>query len=374
MILELKREYQICNRCVMDTTDPEIKFDESGNCNHCTDSINMLHKVYFIEPETKKDNLNRIVDQIKKEGKNKTHDCIIGLSGGVDSSFLAYVAVKELKLRPLAVHLDNGWNSELAVKNIENIVNKLGIDLYTHVIDWSEFKDLQLAFLRASVLDIELLTDHAIGEAIYRLSKKFRLKYFLSGFNCQSETIMPAGWLYQYKMDSLNIKDIYNKNGGTRKLKTFKFINFYQYLTFGKNRMNLIPLLNNIDYQREKAIATLERELDWRNYGNKHDESVFTKFYQGYILPKKFNIDKRRAHLSSLICSDQITREKALKELELPVMNEVELNLNYFFKKLDLRKDEFEQILRMPPRDHWDYRSFAKRKQFLGSIYRKVIK
>lgn len=358
----------------MDTTDPDIVFDEHGNCNHCTASIKMLNEVYFIEPGIKKRNLYKAVEQIKKEGKNKKYDCIIGLSGGVDSSYLAYIVVKELGLRPLAVHLDNGWNSELAVKNIETVVNKLKIDLYTHVIDWNEFKALQLSFLRASVIDIELLTDHAIGETIYRLSKKFKLKYFLSGFNCQSETVMPTKWLYPYKMDSLNIQDIYKTHGESRKFRTFKFLNFYEYLTFGKNKMSLLPILNNIDYQRENALMVLERELEWRNYGNKHEESLFTKFYQGYILPMKFDVDKRKAHVSSLICSNQITRTDALKELELPILSNVDQNISYFLKKLDFGREEFENIMRMPTRNHWDYKSYAKRKHWIGNIYRKLFR
>jgi N-acetyl sugar amidotransferase len=371
----MQREYQVCTRCVMDTTDPEIVFDQDGNCNHCTAAIKILNEVYFIDPVIKQEKLNKIVEQIKNEGRNKKYDCIIGLSGGVDSSYLAYVAVMELGLRPLAVHLDNGWNSELAVKNIDNIVNKLDIDLFTHVIDWNEFKSLQRAFLQASVLDLEMLTDHAIGEALFRLSKKFKLKYFLSGFNYQAESVMPGSWLYTYKMDSLNIKDIYRKNGGKLNLKTFRFLNFYEYLTFGKNSMTLIPILNYIEYKKSKALPILEKELGWRNYGAKHEESVVTKFYQDFILPRKFNIDKRRAHLSSLICSNQITRDEALIELSNPGITESELKQSheYFIKKLDLLEDEFEKIMAKKICSHWDYRSFAKRKQKLGRIYRKVF-
>lgn len=371
--MDMHTEYRICKRCVMDTSDPEIVFDENGYCNHCTNSIRQLKDIYFIDPEIKKQKLDKIISKIKYAGSGKKYDCIIGLSGGVDSSYLAYVAVKEFGLRPLAIHLDNGWNSELAVKNIENIVNNLSIDLYTHVINWEEFKSLQQAFLRASVIDIELLTDHAIGETLYRLSKKFKLKYFLSGFNCQSETVMPSSWLYPYKMDSLNIKNINKLNGGKTKIKTFKYLNFYEYLTFGNNKMQLIPILNYLDYQKKNAIALLEDELGWRNYGNKHEESIFTKFYQGYILPRKFNVDKRKAHLSSLICTQQITRAEALKELEMPIMTELEKNLDYFIKKLDISLSEFEQIMKMPPKAHWDYKSFAKRKNRMGKLYKNIF-
>jgi len=366
----MERKYQICNRCVMDTTDPEIVFDENGYCNNCNAAINKLNEVFFIDSEVKKEKLKKIVNQIKFDGKGKKYDCIIGLSGGVDSSYLAYVAVKELNLRPLAIHLDNGWNSELAVKNIDNIINKLGIDLYTHVIDWDEFKNLQISFLKASVIDIEMLTDYAIGETLYRLSKKFGIKYFLSGFNCQSESIMPKTWLYSYKMDSLNIKDIYKKHGNGLRLKTFKFINFYEYLTYGRNQMKLIPILNYIEYNKQDAISKMEKKLDWRSYGNKHEESVFTKFYQSYILPNKFNIDKRKSHLSSLICSKQITRKEALAELKSPILINQDEEINYFIKKLDLEINEFKKIMELIPKDHWEFRSFAKRKQKLSKLYK----
>jgi N-acetyl sugar amidotransferase len=370
----MERGYQICTRCVMDTTDPDITFNEKGHCNHCTDAIKRLNDIYFIDEKVKENRLKNIVEKIKKDGNGKKYDCIIGLSGGVDSSYLAYVVVKKLNLRPLAVHLDNGWNTELAVKNINNIVTKLGIDLYTHVLDWNEFKELQLSFLRASVIDIELLTDHAIGETIYRINNKFKIGYFLSGYNCQSETVMPTKWLYPYKMDSLNIKDIYRIHGNSLPLKTFKFLNFYEYFTFGKNQMKLIPILNNVDYIKEKAIKVLKEELDWRDYGNKHEESFFTKFYQSYILPKKFNVDKRKAHLSSLICSNQITREKALGELVLPILTNEENDISYFIKKLGLSMHEFDRIMLMPPNNHWYFNSYAKMKHKLGNLFKLLIK
>ncbi len=370
------QNYQICAQCVMDTTDPDIVFDANGVCHHCTEAIKRLNKEIFIAPGAKRQKLEALVSDIKNYGTNKKYDCLIGLSGGVDSSYLAWVVVKRLGLRPLAVHLDNGWNSELAVKNIQNIVDTLKIDLYTHVINWEEFKALQTAFLKASVIDVELLTDHAIGETLYRISKKYGIKYFLSGYNFQSESVMPASWLYPYKMDSLNIKDIYRKEGAGLKLKTFKFISFYQYLTFGRNQMKLIPILNYLEYNKKEALKTLETELHWKNYGNKHDESLFTKFYQDVILPRKFNVDKRRAHCSSLICSGQMTREEALAELEKPLLGQeaYEQNLNYFLKKLNLTGGEFAAIMQARPRPHWSYRSFAKRRHRLGRLYRMIFK
>ncbi|MBA3680764.1 MAG: N-acetyl sugar amidotransferase [Bacteroidetes bacterium] len=371
------KEYQICKQCIMDTSDPDIVFDANGSCNHCTNSIIRLNKEIFIDPIIKKHNLDKLINNIKQDGVNNKYDCLIGLSGGVDSSYLAYVAVKQFGLRPLAVHLDNGWNSELAVENIKNIVNSLNIDLYTHVLNWEEFKALQKAFLRASVIDIEMLTDHAIGVALYEVSKKYNIKYFLSGYNYQSESVMPAKWLYPYKMDSLNIKDIYKKEGdGGLKLKTFKLLNFYQYLTFGKNSMALIPILNYLDYNKKEALKIIETQLNWRNYGNKHDESIFTKFYQDVILPQKFKIDKRRAHYSSLICSGQMTRDEGLEEMQKELLSQQDYknNLSYFLKKLNISEGEFQTIMDTKPRLHWDYRSFAKRKFKIGKLYRAIFK
>lgn len=370
------RPYQICTRCVMDTTDPEITFDEQGQCNHCTAAIARLDREIFIDPKVKQQKLDAFVKEIRENGRNSKYDCLIGLSGGVDSSYLAYLAVKQFGLRPLAVHMDNGWNSELAVKNIQNIVDILKIDLYTHVINWEEFKALQTALLKASVIDLELLTDHAIGETLYRVSKQYGITYFLSGFNFQSESVMPASWLYPYKMDSLNIKSIYRKEGAGLKLRTFKFINFYQYLTFGKNQMKLVPILNYLEYNKKDALKVLETELSWKNYGNKHDESLFTKFYQDVILPQKFNVDKRKAHLSSLICSNQMSRAEALAELEKPLLKpaEYEQHLNYFLKKLNMTEADFKKIMAAAPKQHWDYASFARIKNRIGNLYRAIFK
>lgn len=359
----MKREYKICNRCVMDTTDPDIVFDENGFCNHCTNAIKKLNEIYFIDPSVKKKRLDEIVNKIKSEGKNKKYDCVIGLSGGVDSSYLAYIVVKELGLKPLAIHVDNGWNSELAVMNIENIVNKLGIDLYTYVINWEEFKDLQKAYLKASVIDLEVLSDNAIVVAIYRIMKKFALKYFLIGFNQAAESIMPSSWLYSPKYDSLNILSIYKRFGSGLKLKTYPIFNFLEYINYRFfNKSRTINVLDMVHYDKNKAISILENELDWRNYGGKHHESIITRFYQSYILPRKFGIDKRRAHLSSLICSKQISREQALIELQKPICDPyiIQNDKKYFLKKLEISEEEFEFIMKQKPVPHYNYKSYNK--------------
>lgn len=369
----MEREYQVCNQCVMDTTDPDITFDENGFCNHCTKAIKNLNEHIFIDEVIKKQRLNEIIDEIKKNRKGEKYDCVIGLSGGVDSSYLAYLVVKEFNLRLLAIHIDNGWNSELAVNNIENIIKILNIDLYTHVIDWEEFKSLQIAFLKASVVDLEMLSDHAISVVIYKIAKENKIPYFLSGSNIVTESMMPMSWFYQYKLDSLNIRDIYKKYGENKKIKSFSFLNFYQYM----NRSKLVKqfaLLNFIDYKKENAKKKIIEKLNWQDYGGKHLESNITKFYQNYILPQKFGIDKRKPHLSILICAGQITRNEALKELNKPLYDPIELekDIQYFIKKLELTENEFDKMMKAPRREHYDFRAFSKTQKKIISKVKKI--
>lgn len=373
----MEREYQICKRCVMDTTDPDIVFDENGFCNHCTNAIKRLNEIYFIDPLEKKEKLEKIVEKIKSEGRNKKYDCVIGLSGGVDSSYLAYIVVKELGLRPLAIHVDNGWNSELAVMNIENIVNKLGLDLITYVIDWEEFKELQKAYLKSSVIDLEVLSDNAIVVAIYKIMKKYKQKYFLIGFNLAAESIMPSSWLYSPKYDSLNILSIYKKFGNGLKLKTYPLFNLWEYVYYRfLDNSTSVNILDLVEYNKNSAVETLEKELDWRQYGAKHHESKITEFYQSYILPTKYKVDKRRAHLSSLICSNQITREDALKELKKPLYDKEKfcIDKEYFLKKLEFHEEEFNDIMNNPPVLHYNYPSWNKIIQSIGYFRYKVIR
>lgn len=354
-------EYQICKRCVMDTTDPDIVFDENGYCNHCTNALQQL-KDKFGDKKKNKERLQEIIQTIKTEGKNKKYDCIIGLSGGIDSSYLAYVLVKEYGIRPLAIHLDNGWNSEQAVANIHKIVTRLNIDLITHVIDWDEFKELQKAFLRASVVDLEMLSDHAIVVAINKIAQKKKIRYFLIGGNFQTESIMPRKWFFSNKIDSKNILDIYYQFGSGKKLRTFPFLSFYDYFFFGKKYGKYLVPLSYLDYNKDTAKEILKAEVGWQDYGAKHHESFITKFYQTYILPNKFGVDKRKAHLSSLICVNQITRDEALEELQGEVFNnpaEEKEAIAYFCKKMELSFDEFEQIMKLPRKEHNDFKSYA---------------
>lgn len=348
-------EYRICFRCIMDTSDQEIVFDEKGVCNHCH-NYDMRAKNEVFNNVKGKEKLEHILRIIKKQGKNKEYDCLIGLSGGVDSSMVAYT-VKQHGLRPLAIHLDNGWDAELAVSNIENIVKKLDLDLYTYVLDWEEFRDLHLSFLKASVINSEIPTDHAITAIMYLKAAEHGIQYIISGSNIATEGILPRSWVYENR-DWRHIKGIH-KRFGSIKLKTFPRVTLtdWLYYTFIK-QIRFIRILNYIDYNRQEAIKLLEDTLGWRPYGPKHSESIYTRFYQAYILPKKFNIDKRRAHLSTLICSGQLSRKEALEEIEsdyysYPAMlNE---DREYFIKKFGLSHKEFDDIMSVPATSHRDY-------------------
>ena len=341
----------------MDTTDVDIEFDENGVCSHCR-RYDSLKDKYLLEKGKREKELAKIVSLIKKKGQKKKYDCIIGISGGVDSSYVAYLT-KKLGLRPLAVHLDNGWNSELAVDNIENILKKLDIDLYTYVLDWEEFKDLQLSFLKASVPDGEIPTDHAIVATIFKIASQMGIKYIISGSNFATEAVYAKKWS-QGHYDWRYIKNI-QKKFGTKKLKYYPYFTFLSlfYLKIFKGQRT-IRILNYIEYIKSDAKRILEKELGWKDYGGKHYESIYTRFYQGYILPKKFNYDKRKYHLSSLICSGQITREEALKEISkepYPSEQLLKEDREFILKKLDITEDEFEKILMLPNKSILDYPS-----------------
>lgn len=350
--------YQICTKTVMDNSaDPDIRFDEDGVCNYYHLYRSRVER-FVIGGERGEQELQKLFDRIRKEGEGKPYDCITGISGGVDSTYMVYLC-KKYGLRPLLVHLDNGWNSEIANQNINNIIDRCGYDLHTHVIDWDEFRDLQIAFLKASVIDLELTSDHAIFAVITRLAQTYKINYMLNGFNITTEGILPESWRW-YKYDWLNIKSIH-KAFGTKSLKTYPHLGFsaklYADLT---KRVQSIQPLNYIDYNKEEAQQVIAKELGWRNYGGKHFESIITRFYQGYILPEKYGVDKRRAHLSTLIASGQITRDEALQELKNPIYDPKMLaeDKTFVLKKLELSPEEFSAILATPARPHTDFDSY----------------
>lgn len=366
--------YRICKRCIMDTSDPEIRFDADGICNHCTAALKRFRK-QLLPTEERRQALRSLVKKIKVEGKEKEYDCIIGVSGGVDSTTTAYT-VKKLGLRPLAVHFDNGWDSELAVDNIKKALEILCIDLYTHVVDWEEFRDLQMSFLKASVANCEIPTDHGIFALLFKVAHRENVRFILTGSNVATEAIMPIAWGH-YNQDLIHLKAVHRRFG-SKPLRTMPMISIsdYLYYVFIK-KIRQIPFLNYINYNKGDAKKMLAKEICWRDYGSKHFESVWTRFFQGYYLPTKFGFDKRRAHLSTLICSGEITREEALAEMEKPPYAEELLreDMQFVIKKFGLTEAEFDAIMHLPPRRHTEYRNhyflFHKLRRF-KNIFRRI--
>jgi N-acetyl sugar amidotransferase len=364
----MKSGYQLCCRCVMDTSAEDIVFDADGICSYCKVHEEKVALTPARQPGAEA-KLRGVVRKLQKQRRGD-YDSIVGLSGGVDSSYVAYQAVK-LGLRPLAVHFDNGWNSELAVRNIEQVVKRLGLDLQTFVIDWEEFRDIQRSFFKAHVVDIEMVTDHAIFAAMYRLARDHGIRYILSGTNAATESIMPPTWQH-FKFDLRNLKAIHRRFGTIpiRRYPTLSVCGMaWNHYVRG---VQSVSLLNYLPYRKADAIRTLESELGWQYYGGKHYESVFTKFYQAYILPVKFGIDKRRIHLSDLIMNGEITREQALEELEKPLYDPISLEQDreYVCKKLGFTADEFAEYMAAPPVSHYAYPSYARLAQRLVAVHK----
>jgi N-acetyl sugar amidotransferase len=344
----------------MDTTVSNIKFDAKGVCNYCTEFLERSSNTLFQDETEREIKYNNFINQVKNEGKGKKYDCIIGLSGGVDSSFVLSEAVR-LGLRPLAVHMDNGWNSELAQHNIQTLVEKLNVDLYTHVINWKEYKVLQQCFFDADVIDVELLYDNAASGVCFRAAKKYNVKYILGGTNQSTEGMkMPPGWNW-YKKDKKNIVNIHKKFGNGEKIKSFPFLSTKKHLYYQKViGIKWISFLDFLDFNKEKALQELKESYNYKPYPYKHYESVFTRFYQGYILPKKFKVDKRIIHLSTLIVSNQLERSKAIEILkDSPYENEHELtkDLNFFLKKMEWSRSDLDEYLARPSKPHLLYGS-----------------
>ncbi len=346
--------YRICNRCIMDTTDSDIVFDVDGVCNHCHryDTIAARRLIPLAERPNR---LASLVNRLKRDGHGKEYDCVIGVSGGVDSTYVAYLTHQH-GLRPLAIHFDNGWNSELAVANIEKTLKKLGIDLFTYVVNWPEFRDLQLSFLKASTPDGEIPTDHAIVALLYRMAVKHGLKHILLGVNVNSEAIMPLTWGYGYS-DLRYISSVHRQFGKVplKSFPSYSLLQLFAYMFVRK--IELVPILDYIDYQKESAMQTIQDKLGWVYYGGKHYESIYTRFFQSYVLPRKFNIDKRRAHGANLVLSGQMDREQALRMIAEPVYPEKGLadDRAYAIKKLGVSESEFENIMAMPTRTFHDF-------------------
>lgn len=345
----------------MDETDSAITFDKNGVCDHCR---NFYRKTlpHWHQDNTGWDSLQKIVSKIKRTGEGKEFDCIVGMSGGVDSSYLTYIAKEKLGLRPLVFHVDGGWNSQEAVNNIEAIVDKLGLDLYTEVIDWEEMKDLQLAFIKSGVSHIDTPQDHAFFATMYQFALKYKVNYILTGANFSTECVRnPVEWMY-YQSDSIQIKDIHSRFG-SKPLVNFQLTNILWhklYLPYIK-QIKVVSPLNYIPYRKQDAVQFLTQNFGWQAYPQKHFESRFTKFYEGYWLQKKFGFDTRKVQYSSLILTKQMSRETALKKLEsLPYdENMISHDFQYIATKLGISVDELQSYLEAPNKSYKDYKSQA---------------
>jgi N-acetyl sugar amidotransferase len=357
---EASRPYRICVRCIMDTSDPEITFDARGMCHHCNIYDEAVAAGVHRGEDGRK-RLQAIVRAIREDGHRKPYDCIIGLSGGVDSTYTAYM-VRKHGLRPLAVHLDNGWNSEVSVRNIENLVKALQIDLHTVVLDWQEFRDLQLAFLRASTPDSEVPTDHAIVATLYLEARRRGIRWIVDGGNLATELMIPPTWSHGHA-DWKYIRML-ARQFGKRPLRSFPHYTYFdqRWRLDRMDRIQRLGILNYIDYDKFAAMEVMRRELGWEYYGGKHYESIYTRFYQGFILKEKFGFDKRRSHLSCLINDGRLTRAVALAEVEKPAIEPMQLREDRAFviKKLGISEGEFERIMAAERKTFWDYPSYER--------------
>ena len=356
---------KICINCILNETIPGIKFDSRGICSFCK-LHQKLDKDFPINGN--EDEFHNLIEKIKYKGRNNKYDCVVGVSGGTDSSYTLYMA-KKLGLNPLAVHFDNGWNTELSVSNIYNLLKKLNIDLQTYVVDWEEFKDIQLSFLKASVPDAEQPTDLGIVSVLYRIASENKIKYILNGVSFRTEGNIPAGWGY---VDGKYIKSVHKKFG-TKKLKTypnFTLWDSFKFIIF--KRIKLVRFLNYIDYDKDSAGLLLKKEVGWRHPGGRHHESIYTRFYQGYLSPKKYGMDRRLISLSAQIRSGHIDKDKAIDIINTPHYSDEDIfeDKKFISKKFNLNDEEMNKILSLPNKSFKDYKTYFP---FLKKI-KRIIK
>lgn len=365
---------QECTHCVMNAVAADIVFDDAGRCNYCRDMSVKLAASKHVDAEERDRKLKAFVEEVRAAGRGKPYDCVVGLSGGADSAFALYTA-RQHGLRPLAVHMDNGWNSELAVNNIENLVRKLKVDLYTHVVDWREYRALQQSFFDADVIDVELLYDNAMLAVNYNLAVRYGLKYLLSGSNTNTEGMRVPRNFNWNKFDRKNLLAIARRSGV--KVRSLPTIGVLRYVFDRAVRgIKWVPFLDYVDYDKQRCMELLVKELGYRPYPYKHYESIFTRFYQGHILPTKFGIDKRRMHLSSLICSGQMSREKAkglLDQSPYPEPDDLQVDIDYFLKKMDWSAEDLDAYLARPERAHDAFPSEAWLYDRLAELQRRSV-
>jgi N-acetyl sugar amidotransferase len=353
------RPHQVCRNCVMDTSDVHIVFDESGVCDHCRTFERSIKPNWRTDAQGRAE-IERIAADIRKEGRKRDFDCIIGMSGGIDSSYLVYLAKEELGLRPLVFHVDAGWNSQEAVNNIERIVDRLNLDLFTEVIDWEEMRDLQLAYFRAGVPHIDTPQDHAFFATMYDFAEKHGIRHILTGANYSTECVRnPIEWMY-YQSDSVQLRDIHARFG-TGPLVKFPITSILRhkvYLRYFK-RIQVVAPLNYMPYIKADAMKLLADRFGWQPYPQKHFESRFTRFYEGFWLPGKFGYDVRKVQFSSLILTGQMTRDEALERLKTPPLDAATIAQETAFvaAKLRISEDELMGYFNAPNKTYRDYRS-----------------
>jgi N-acetyl sugar amidotransferase len=352
-------EYRVCSNCIMDTSDSNIVFDERGWCDYCNNYHTNILPNWHTDDSGQQE-IMTVVEKIKREGHGKEHDCLIGLSGGVDSSYVTYIAKEKFGLRPLLYHVDAGWNSQQAVHNIEMLVDGLGLDLFTEVIDWQEMRDLQLSFFKAQVPHLDTPQDHAFFAGLYNFASKNKVKYILTGANYSTECVRePLEWHY-HASDLRQLKDIHRRFGSVP-LKNFPTAGIFKFKLFYRfvKGIRVIKPLNSVEYFKDKAMEELVERFGWQRYAHKHYESRFTRFYEGFWLPTKFGYDKRRAHFSSLILTGQMSRNEALEKIVEPAYDEDEMaqDFEYVATKLGLTPKELGELLNGPKKTYMDYKN-----------------